>query len=375
MAGYLITLDSEEALKECMESGLYSTRLSEPRNSVWSLHHEGTFADYLSMKEGDLIFFFIKRKIYGCGKLVNIGEDCKYLNYNEALNPRVTATDYFFENHLIECSTQNNKCFCIFEPYPVFFRDGIDMDEVLQYRTSPFRSIRTLWKLSFIKMDNDEAKALFDIFIKHNADNLADSSYHYDFSETVHERLSANDLTPYRMKSSDLIKTCTDDTKHSLKHEMAIEAVLCDLLCHEGIEPFGKWDYISHQVAASPMKPVDYIDKMDVFGYKYIEGYDVIGKYLIIEIKKDMANSDVVEQILKYADWVANEYANGDYSMIEAYIVALDFENNVQPLVEQYGKRNFTKGYRPTQFCEWSDIKLVKYSSNGEMLTFCIENN
>lgn len=61
--------------------------------------------------------------------------------------------------------------------------------------------------------------------------------------------------------------------------------------------------------------------------------------------------------------------------MIEAYIVALDFENNVQPLVEQYGKRNFTKGYRPTQFCEWSDIKLVKYSSNGEMLTFCIENN
>ena len=49
---------------------------------------------------------------------------------------------------------------------------------------------------------------------------------------------------------------------------MAIEAGLihqfsindphtCDL--------FGEWDYLSHQVIASPFKPIDYMDKMDLF--------------------------------------------------------------------------------------------------------------
>lgn len=27
--------------------------------------------------------------------------------------------------------------------------------------------------------------------------------------------------------------------------------------------PFGTWDYVSHQVAASPFKPIDYMDKND----------------------------------------------------------------------------------------------------------------
>lgn len=368
MAGFLITLDSSEALEECIKHGIYSTNLKEPKYNAWSTSHEGTFADYLSMKPGDLIFFFIKRKIYGCGKLVNVGEDCKYVNYEHAMTPK--STDYYYEKHLIESSTTMNKCFCTFVPYPAFFKQGIDMDEVLQHKTSPFRSIRTLWSLSFIKLDHDESKALFDIFIKHNEHDLNSSENNYDYNDKVHKKLQTCKLEHYKMSSSALVQACTNLKNKSLNHEMAIEAALCDMISHGGVSPFGKWDYISHQVAASPMKPVSYIDKMDIFGYKYIEGYDVKSKYLIIELKKDVASADVVEQILKYVDWVANEYANGDYSMIEAYIVALDFEEGVRGLLSLHGKRNFTKGYRPTQFCEWSDIKLVKYKSDGTRLAF-----
>ena len=86
MAGYLITLSDENDLKSIIETGTYSTNLSVPKFDVWSQAHEGVFADYLSMKADDLIFFFVNRKIYGCGKLVNVGKDCKYFNYLSANN-------------------------------------------------------------------------------------------------------------------------------------------------------------------------------------------------------------------------------------------------------------------------------------------------
>lgn len=59
MAGYIMTLDSLESLKQCIKTGTYSTNLSEP-NGSWRLHHEGTFADFLSMQPEDNIYFFIK---------------------------------------------------------------------------------------------------------------------------------------------------------------------------------------------------------------------------------------------------------------------------------------------------------------------------
>ena len=84
MAGYLITLSDEQSLENCIRTGTYSTILNSPRFDSWGGNHEGTFADYLSMNENDLVFFFIKRKIYGCGKLKSISGDCKFLNYQNA---------------------------------------------------------------------------------------------------------------------------------------------------------------------------------------------------------------------------------------------------------------------------------------------------
>ena len=43
-----------------------------------------------------------------------------------------------------------------------------------------------------------------------------------------------------------------------LIHQLSInDPHTCDL--------FGEWDYLSHQVIASPFKPIDYMDKMDLF--------------------------------------------------------------------------------------------------------------
>lgn len=93
---------------------------------------------------------------------------------------------------------------------------------------------------------------------------------------------------------------------------MAIEVGVVSSIVNDPGTIFGSWDYVSHQVIASPFKAIDYMGKMDVFGYRYIKNYDTVSKYLLIEIKKDSATIEVIDQLMKYNDWINQEYANGD---------------------------------------------------------------
>ncbi len=171
MAGYIITMSNEDSLKYCVENGIYSTLLGDPTNSGWLKQHEGTFADYYSMKNGDSIYFFCKRKIYGIGKIINVGDDCKYLNYKDADIPNVISEqEYENRNPLLPNYGYQNRCFCVFEPSPYFFKKSIDMDEALSSNPEKFRMLRTMWKVSFIKIDDEEDKALQDVILKRNED-------------------------------------------------------------------------------------------------------------------------------------------------------------------------------------------------------------
>jgi len=112
MAGYIMALSSKEIeknkrlrrskqypkmtipkiLSDCIFNGLYSTNISDSKcnkfgNFICSKSQEATFADYSSMKEGDNIYFFFDRTIYGIGGLKNIKFDCKFNNYPSASLP------------------------------------------------------------------------------------------------------------------------------------------------------------------------------------------------------------------------------------------------------------------------------------------------
>lgn len=233
------------------------------------------------------------------------------------------------------------------------------MDDALSSNPEKFKIFRTMWKVSFIKIDEEEDKALTDIILKRNEDNLLEEKNLFAFSQNTHIEIGKKINPEYRLDAYRILSNAACGQK--IRHEMAIEAAICDILGKDNDTIFGKWDYVSHQVAASPFKPIDYMDKMDVFGYKYIRGFETISKYLVIEIKKDEATEDVIEQIMKYVDWINQEYAHGDYSMIEAYVVASDFSKEVINKRDNQCIRNYTKGYRPTQTCSWNKVKLVKY--------------
>lgn len=364
MAGYVFNLNDYESLENCIENGVYSTILSEPKKNLWGRPHEGTFADYMSMKDGDNVYFFLDRKIYGIGVLKTINLDCKYQNYPNSLLPQIPNFDEI-KNKILLGDTVfniNNRVICLFNPSPVFFKNGIDMDDVLSYKPNSFRMLRAFWKLSFVKIDDEENKALKDIILKRNENYLEDYTHQYFFSDKKHREIQKKINKTYILSHKDLLKSSYKN--YSIKHEMAIESSIVDIISSDLNSIFGKWDYISHQVIASPFKPIEYMDKMDIFGYRYISGFETISKYLLIEIKKDTAKIESIDQIMKYVDWINEEYSFGDYSMIEAFLVAYDFPEHIIEYRNKICIRNFTRGRRPTTSKIWTNIKLVKYRYN-----------
>ncbi|WP_195970882.1 hypothetical protein [Clostridium thermobutyricum] len=381
MAGYIMNLDSNSSLIKCFETGSYSTKISLPKqhkncnnkiySSYWERHQEGTLADYSTMNPGDNIYFFINRKIYGIGKLTNINGECAFNNFPNSSAPILINYSEIKSQLLVDfdINSPHHRWICIFEPSPHFFKNGIDIDDILSSNPSKFKMLRAFWRLSFIKIDDEENKALRDVLLKYNQDTLENPNKHncFEFNKAVHNEIINKITIPeYSLSVRELLSSCSKND--ILAHEMALEAgTLYQLNRNIGNSKdiFGTWDYLSHQVISSPLKPIGYMDKMDIFGYKYIPNhFGTISKFLVIELKKDNAKVEDINQILKYVDWINQEYSFGDYSMIEAFLVAKNISNNVIEARNNYAKRNYIIGRRPPKFSIWTNLKLVTYSYN-----------
>jgi hypothetical protein len=187
-----------------------------------------------------------------------------------------------------------------------------------------------------------------------------------DAHKAVHADIRRRLKSHHMLSPTPLLRACAIGDR--LGHEKALEAgVAAQLASREPgtVSAFGSWDYISHQVLASPFKPLVWADKMDVFGYRYIPGHEpTVSKYLVIEMKRDASTIENVDQAMKYVDWIKDEYAGGDYSSIEAYLLAYDHPQTVRERAAEAGRRVFTIGRRPARLLEWDSLRLVSYSFN-----------
>lgn len=364
MAGYIVTMGSEEGLRRTIERGAYGTLLSRPTGS-WKQHHEGTFADYVTMSPGDDIYFFVKRRLYGIGQLTEVNGRVAHANSPDAHVPEPFTNE---DELLIETGTADREVrfFCTFRPEPAFFAEGVDMDDLLESAPSAFRMLRVLWKRSFVKVDDDENQALRDLMLRRahgTAAGVAGAPAIVSRWESSHAELRSRTLDGHRLSAAEVLAACADGER--IGHEMALEAgLLQQLATRDGptLETFGDWDFLTHQVPASPFKPVDYMDFIDVFGYRFIPGYrPTIAQYLVAELKRGAASRDDVHQLMKYVDWVRSEYAAGDYGQIKAFLVALDFDAGASEAATTDGHRRYSIGRRPPQPMTWRDLTLVRY--------------
>lgn len=351
----------EYALKNCVKDGIYATVI----NSMSGGSFLGTRADFLGMRPGDNIYFFFNRCIYGIGEIIGIEDNCVFKNNNGKL--------YTFND--------NTKCpyFCLFKSTPHFFKNGVDMDEVLMSNPGAFRMLRFFHQRSFIKLDDVENKALKTFIIQKNELSLGsfDSSKHY---AAANQEKVFNDIrTKFLVNSNDYILDAAEifleGTKvkkypNMISSETYVEGLILDYVKRKN-RLLGYWDFITRQYPASPAKPSEYVDCMDVFGYRYVEGYEkeeIVSKYVVMELKSKAVDEDTILQVMKYVDWVCKEFAHNDYSMIEAYIIGYSKDDNLLNNNEKLYTRNYIKSSKhnanrgiDVETGEWRDVKFVNY--------------
>ncbi len=369
MAGYIYALGHKQPIDiylNSVKNGIFSTFIS----TISSIPFEGTLADYVTMQEGDNVYFFFERKLYGIGELVKIGPDCKYSNYLGACKLEKFSLNNIRQSQLVNYNSASNRWICLFKPSPFFFRKGIDMDDVLNYRPSTFKMLRAFWKTSFIKIDDEENQSLKEILLLRNQEALEspckDNMVLYQ--KDAHKQLETKVTIDYKIDLRDLLASC--NSKSKINHEMAIEAATLHRLSIDFNTLFGKWDYLSHQVPASPFKPIDYMDRIDILAYRFLENTRIISKYMVIEIKKDIADIAAISQLAKYIDWVCLEYAYGDYSLIEGYVLAHSFSQQAIEKKYEICERNYTQGSHPIENKLWKEVELVRYQYTGKNLEF-----
>ncbi len=360
MAGYLFTFSSEDDMKRCIHERSYSTLMS-PR---WSTAAASTLGDYVTMRPGDSVYFFSKRKVYGIGKIVEVGDGrCVTENFPGATSRRAVCWDKVSDKAIRKAAGADGKiCRWIiaFDPDPCFFEKGIDMDDLLSSNPPAFRSLRVFWNRSFIKLDDEENAAFKTTLLRANLVELNDRR------EEVIGSCDREALSRGNEPDIQALLASSRNADGSLRDEMLLEVGLLHQLRIENqatSRMFGKWNYLSHQVNASPFKPIQYMDRIDVFGYRYIEDYEpIIEKYLVIELKKDSSGPGDIPQVMKYVDWVCKEYAHNDYSLIQAFLVAHSFEKD--SLSANGMRRDYTAGYRPAEARTWQQLALVTYNVN-----------
>lgn len=364
MAGYLFSLGEGANVAEVMKSRVFSNLM----NPQWKSVAEGTLGDYAAMRPGDNVYFFASRKVYGVGEVLDVGSgQCVVENIPGATSTKRVNWEQiadkalypFYEKKIVSGKEVERvgRWLISFKPAPLFFQDGVDMDDLLESNPSAFRSLRVFWRRSFIKLDDEENLAFKTALIRRNLAQLNEQMGCIQDCDVPKRMLGAPSPNIPKLLSS---KRKTDGT---LTSESLLEAGIMYQLAHfDGptCEVFGRWDYLDRQVNASTFKPIVYMDKIDFFGYKWIEEYrSIIERYLVVELKKDKAEADDALQIMKYVDWVNEECAHGDYSLIDAFLVAHQFSEKSAPKKEL--SREYVVGRRPAVPKSWSNLKYVTY--------------
>jgi hypothetical protein len=381
-AGFVMTMNEKDLAVRCMRDGVYGTVLSVPPG-YWGAPGYGTFGDFASMKSGDNIYFFHDRQLYGIGEMVEVGGACAHQNFPGASQPHAYDYDKIQHDILYDTGERSvqQRWICTFKPSPFFFKRGVDMDEALSAHPGAFRMLRVMWKLSFIKLDYEENAALQDVVLRANRRTLQGSGASRATVKAgwsaVHTSLEMKLLPTHELDVAPMVASAA--AGDALRSEKAIEAALLFYLTRGGPpaqRAFGQWDYLSHQVAASPFKPPDWMDKIDVFGAAFIPGHSPsLSRLLVIELKKGSANGAFVEQVMKYVDWVKEEYAHQDYSLVRATLVAHDFDESALGQHRDAAVRRYTVGRRQPESKEWRDLTLVRYRyvARSKRLAFKVE--
>lgn len=293
MAGFLFSISNDkkstafEIIQRICSDGMYATLLG----AKWSVATSATLGDYINMMPGDNVYFFSRRVVYGIGEIVSSLEngEAAFELFKDSSSKHSIPPEQYTQTDS-EGKIRYKRWAIRIKPSPAFFSYGIDMDDLLRTDPPAFRAVRAFQKKSFVQLDDKENQAFKSALIRKNELALT-NGLHKSLSITSSAQLL--DLSREELQANLSISPITlnqlllesRDKAGALGSEMILENGILLALKRkqpDAVKAFGTWDYLSHQVIASPFKPVDYMDRIDIFGYRWVPEYEgeIISKYL-----------------------------------------------------------------------------------------------
>lgn len=279
-------------------------------------------ARFETLQKGDFVFFYVTRiqGIYGLWKVSNkpFYDSTPIWNSQEQVYPyRV----------------------CI-EPYIRDFQKPVAMSDI--YDLMDKGKIWTFELGKFGKSKNhhtittEESKEIIRLLLRNN---------------TVFKPVKAiSDPYPYRNNPLPLKLEIND--KGFLNYEGYLTAWFMRMFSTGALkEVFGEYSDCLCNV------PTSFNKEMDIFltHKTEVDGLDILHKYTVMELKRDIAIEDDLAQLIRYENWLIRKMADGDNEMVQSVIVGFDFSDEV---ISYVNKR---------KFLEQKTVRLFKYLVNKKI--------
>lgn len=334
--GLFITLYDDKALALYLKYGIYGFLMPPVMTPSPSPHsrHYCILADYACSRKGTYVFFFLKRRIIYGGIVKGNPEIASfYLNGKTSPLGRVANADLFWDESQRYGPTEHKGVFKVkdkdraqpfilqFEKDNTITGNQISSDDLyfeLGKYPYPLPS-NTIQGMGFCTLTPGESSIAYKLLSQSNNKFSVISEENMIIGQ--HQQLFDSAYLP---------------NNNAYQNEAHIEfSLLADIAPIRHLFP--KDDYIlCRQVPISPFKPAN-MDRADIclYGLSNRLGEGTIPN-IIIELKRDQANFNAYNQVVRYLRWLEKITSDEGFAKIQAYIIAPDFHINKNKIDTQY---------------------------------------
>lgn len=321
--GLFIALYDEDTLKLYLNKGIYGFLMKPVNEEAPSSRskHYAALADYACAREGQDVFFFLKRKIVYGGKIIGSDKSGSFfLNGDTSPLGRKSNASLFWDESSRYESTVKSGVFKIedsekSQPFILRFEKNDDTgkyiisdDLYFELGKYPFPlPSNSMQGMGFCTLTPGEVNSIKEL--------VGVSSKHIDFSSSNGVNTTGNG-------------TLFNESLVSIKDTFINESQL-EFTILSSLKPFiNIWpgDYVlCRQVPISPFKPMN-MDRADICLYSKDEPIkDGTIPNIVVELKLGKADYKAYVQATRYLKWLEKITTPEEFDKIQAFVIADSF--------------------------------------------------
>ena len=346
VSGLFITLYDKDTLNLYLEKGVYGFHQPPVYKDVSSKsRHYHALADYACARDGDHVFFFLKRMIVYGGQIIGSKKTGSfYLNGPYSPIGKDTNSDVYWDESsrsiyksigkkgiftVPNIDETKEKC----QPYLIRFRDNIGLkgkwisSDQLYFELGEYPyplPSNSIQGMSFCTLTPGETNTTLDLLQKESIGKFSGKS-----DENIIFKGEPLLFDP-NYGIQDLSKAFTNSQFVNEAH-LEFTVLSNPYLLPEKIQP-KESDGLCRQIPISPFKPSQ-MDRADVCYYSEPAIEDGTIPNTIIELKYVRIGKSVIVQVKRYLDWLYKRLGKDVASIIKVYVCAPSFTPSVNSTI------------------------------------------